>query len=181
MKKFWFLLLISLLAGSHTVLAQNGDNDNDNGEEQETVEQDTVEQETVEERPQPTFLERLMFWRTPDSEKERSTERSKYADMNQQELDQAAWVALQNRDIDELHEILREGATVNSRNMQQRTLLIEAARIANYDAVRLLVDYGATVNAKDMYGGTAHLYASRGGHSEIVYLLLRNGARPSAN
>lgn len=165
MLRNWFLLFTAflLLLSVDTVFAQNNANDRNN---------DGTEQEVAE--TPPTFLERLMFWRR---DRDRERYRNPYEDYTQQELDNELWIALSDNDAAKMRELLNEGASSNTRNMHQRTILIEAARIGYLDGVRVLIDFGASINSRDMYGGTAYTYASRGGHHEIVFLLQRNGAR----
>jgi ankyrin repeat protein len=63
---------------------------------------------------------------------------------------------------------------------QGRTALIQAARRADVDTVRLLLEHQASINLQAKNGVTALIYASRGGRNnvvvEVVKLLLSNHA-----
>ncbi len=129
------------------------------------------EEEIVEE--EPSFLDRIMFWREPREEEE-----DPYLEMSVDELNSELFSAIRENEPEVVLDVLQYGATINARNNHRRTPLIEASRLGRTEIAELLIANRASVNARDMYSGSALRYASRGGYSEIVYLLLENGAIP---
>ena len=75
---------------------------------------------------------------------------------------------------------LNEGADVNYRSDNGKTVLMWAAKYGVTEGVKLLLAAGADVNAKDNYGDTALVCAVRRGYKEVVRELLANGADVNA-
>jgi len=100
-----------------------------------------------------------------------------YADYTLQELNDAFLEQAKQQNIQEMMELLRQGARINAENDHGRNALIEASRLGHIEVVKTLIKYNATLNAKDNYDGTALEYAEKEGHIDIVHLLQKNGAR----
>ncbi len=85
-------------------------------------------------------------------------------------------------DVDRLHELLHEDATlIEARSPDDSTALHFASFFAKPETVRLLVDHGADVHAvSPTFGNVTPLHsAAAGGSAEIVHLLLTAGADPN--
>ncbi|MFC1781263.1 ankyrin repeat domain-containing protein [Planctomycetota bacterium] len=79
-------------------------------------------------------------------------------------------------DVDEVKNLVSQGADINEESALSTNNLHIAARNGNREIVELLIDEGADVNAKTSYNITPLHYAVENGHKEIVELLLANGA-----
>ncbi len=79
------------------------------------------------------------------------------------------------RDIGRVRELLKQGADVNSRDREHNeTALLLAAKFADAEMVRLLLDAGAEIDARDDWGRTALFVTSV--TSEVFEVLLDAGA-----
>ena len=95
-------------------------------------------------------------------------------------------VAADNGDLNEIKDLLKKGADVNTRGVQGWTSLIWSSYISNttgsIEIVKLLLKSGANVNAQNDLGNTslimASQYSNTSSSEETVKLLLDNGADP---
>ncbi len=76
--------------------------------------------------------------------------------------------------------LLKQGADVNARDEDGKTVLMYACDYGLIDIARMLLEYGANVNAKDKYGGTALMEGCYDNEIDIVRLLLEYGANVNA-
>lgn len=81
--------------------------------------------------------------------------------------------------VDSVHSLLSQGASVNATSADGRTALIAAAQGGHIDIVQGLIAAGANLNASSRGTGTALEVAERKGETEIAALLLSSGARSS--
>ena len=72
--------------------------------------------------------------------------------------------------------LLREGASVHTRDGRGRTALLAATHGNRVEAARLLIAAGADVNAKDAIEDSPFLYAGAEGRNEILKMTLAAGA-----
>ncbi|MDV3824173.1 hypothetical protein CMU07_15625 [Elizabethkingia anophelis] len=72
---------------------------------------------------------------------------------------------------------LKEGANVNTKDSNKRSLLLIATISGATDTAKLLVHYGADVNQQDDKLDSPFLYAGATGQTELVKLYLAHGAR----
>ncbi|ADY50691.1 Ankyrin [Pseudopedobacter saltans DSM 12145] len=72
---------------------------------------------------------------------------------------------------------LDQGADVNTRDRNKRTLLLLATINKNAEMAKMLVTHGADVNMQDNIQDSPFLYAGASGQTELVDLFLKNGAR----
>lgn len=91
--------------------------------------------------------------------------------------------AAANGHVDQVRNLLNQGANREARDKQGRTPLllathgnrIEAARVL-IEAARVLIEAGADVNAKDNIDDSPYLYAGARGFNQILRLTLNHGA-----
>ncbi|XP_002734762.1 uncharacterized protein LOC100369716 [Saccoglossus kowalevskii] len=76
-----------------------------------------------------------------------------------------------------IRNLLDNGAVVNNKDSNGRTLLANAAYCGNLNVVKLLLSRNADIEAIDKNGQTPLNLASRQGHSEIVNCLLDHSAK----
>ena len=79
--------------------------------------------------------------------------------------------------IDNIHDVLNQGANIDAKNMDGHTALMFAARQGCIDIVQTLLAEGTDVNAKDKYGNTALMWAACNDRTKIVTLLKQAGAK----
>lgn len=84
--------------------------------------------------------------------------------------------AIDDNDKQEVNELLRKGADIETSGMNGDTPLIYVAYKENADMVRFILSKGADVNAKNDSGTTALNHAIFKANEEIVRLLIENGA-----
>ena len=175
-----FLLLF--VAFSATTVAQDASDDNTDNENAQTEtaeEQQGSAQDNGDESK--SFLQKIFpslgGGGGSDSDSESEGQGNPYADYNLRELNDAFLEQARQQNIQEMMELLRQGARINAENDHGRNALIEASRLGHIEVVKTLIKYNATLNAKDNYDGTALEYAEKEGHIEIVHLLQKNGAR----
>jgi len=85
--------------------------------------------------------------------------------------------AIDNRNLDQVKSIVKNGADINQTDADGRTPLMKASAIGRLDVVQFLVGRdGVDVNKTEDYGRTALMLASMGGHLEIVKILVDHGA-----
>eukprot|EP00929_Paragymnodinium_shiwhaense_P054920 TRINITY_DN27529_c0_g1_i2.p1 TRINITY_DN27529_c0_g1~~TRINITY_DN27529_c0_g1_i2.p1 ORF type:complete len:141 (-),score=33.95 TRINITY_DN27529_c0_g1_i2:151-573(-) len=83
--------------------------------------------------------------------------------------------------VEEVQELLAQGASVNEPNFRGSTPLHCAAEFGNYECVAVLLQAGADVDAVvSSRGNTAAHLAAQGGFAEILRSLLAGGADASA-
>ena len=68
--------------------------------------------------------------------------------------------------------IVQQNASVDARDFNQDTALIQAARNDNIEAVKLLLDHNVNIKAQNKYRGHAAYYAALNGNKEILRLLI---------
>ena len=68
--------------------------------------------------------------------------------------------------------IVKQDASVDARDFNQDTALIQASRNDNIEAVKLLLDHNANIKAQNKYGGHAAYYAALSGNNEILRLFI---------
>jgi ankyrin repeat protein len=73
--------------------------------------------------------------------------------------------------------LVEHGADINRRGFDNRTALIIAAEVENFDIIRYLVEHGANVNLRASDGSTAASMAYDRGNVDIYDYLMANGAR----
>ena len=80
--------------------------------------------------------------------------------------------------IDIIRLLIENGADVNAKDGDGRTLLMIAAYNddKNIDIIRLFLDMGLDINAKDKDGETPLMRAAREGNIDIARLLVEKGA-----
>jgi ankyrin repeat protein len=78
--------------------------------------------------------------------------------------------------LQEVKELLDNGANINAKDEYGNTALILAAHKGHTEIVKLLMDSGADVNAKNIFSNTPLMVASWRGHPEVVKLFLGKGA-----
>lgn len=94
--------------------------------------------------------------------------------ISQQEVNEAALYGK----IDTIKKALAQDYAVDSRDPENRTVLMYAAFNGQTAIVKMLIDAGADVNGQDKIGTSALMFAaSAPGGSETVQLLLDSGAR----
>ncbi|CAF1132327.1 unnamed protein product [Didymodactylos carnosus] len=79
-------------------------------------------------------------------------------------------------DSDSIQKAIHRGIDLETRDEDQQTALILAARLGHIECVKVLVDTKANVNAEDVDGWTALLNATKEGYIDIVRLLVENNA-----
>ncbi len=72
--------------------------------------------------------------------------------------------------------LIKEGADVNTKDNDGRTVLMFASINGHKDIAQILIDKGADVNATTNDGYTALMNASEFGHKDIVEMLIAKGA-----
>ena len=86
-------------------------------------------------------------------------------------LTRQLWHIAGTGDLEQLDELLAQGANVNAGDRTGVTALMRAAYHGQLAMVRALIFYGADPGAKDRSGLTALMMAEYGGHEEIVEAL----------
>lgn len=82
--------------------------------------------------------------------------------------------------VDEVVELLRQGADPNRRGKCGSTPLEKAASNGHFEIVKLLLDAGADPSIRSDDDGTPLYWAAANGHVSILQLLLDHGAEPNA-
>jgi len=82
-------------------------------------------------------------------------------------------------DAGKVKEKMAGGASVDSRDVDQRTPLMWAADRGQIDIVDLLIQAGANVNSQDNEGMTPLHYAAMCEYANIITLLMKNKADPT--
>jgi ankyrin repeat protein len=90
----------------------------------------------------------------------------------------ALMVAMENRDIEWVGHLLRQGANTNQTSKSGETPLILASKLGMQDVVTWLLGLGARVDETNRSGETALIVAVRERQVPIVKLLLNAGANP---
>ncbi|PIF04835.1 MAG: hypothetical protein CSA86_00445 [Arcobacter sp.] len=78
--------------------------------------------------------------------------------------------------MNEIEELLRTGADVNTANENNFTLLMNFVKKGDIKTVKILLEYGAKINQKDLFNMTALDYAIENKNLEIAKLLVSSGA-----
>jgi uncharacterized protein len=90
--------------------------------------------------------------------------------------DQALIAASAAGDLAAVERLIRDGASVGSRDDRGRTALLAATHGNHVTVARALIAAGADVNAKDSIEESAYLYAGAEGRIEILKMTLAAGA-----
>ncbi|XP_043929146.1 ankyrin repeat domain-containing protein 50-like [Protopterus annectens] len=77
---------------------------------------------------------------------------------------------------DSIRMLLENGASVNQKDSNGRTLLASAAHSGNLEVVNLLITRGADVEIQDNNGQTPLTLAARQGHTKVLHCLISHGA-----
>ena len=94
---------------------------------------------------------------------------------------QALIDAAKKGDLEQIRDLLAQGADVNANNGGDETALQHAAWNGNLEVVKVLIDNGADVNATCVTGLTVLMSAVQGGRNlDIVTLLVGKGADTKA-
>lgn len=89
--------------------------------------------------------------------------------------------AVRENRIDDVRELLKDGADVNAQDMfGGNTGLHWTARLGLKAMARLLIDNGANPNARNDDNDTPLHWAARAGRKELAVILLAHGARVNA-
>jgi ankyrin repeat protein len=89
--------------------------------------------------------------------------------------------AVRENRIDDVRELLRDGADVNAKDMfGGNTGLHWAARLGLTEMARLLIDNEANTNARNDDNDTPLHWAAREGQKELVVILIAHGAKINA-
>lgn len=78
--------------------------------------------------------------------------------------------------LDQVHDLVAQGADVNAKNTAGRPAVVLAAVNGNDRTLRALLAAGADVNAADASGTTALIAAAAFGHGRVVDALVATGA-----
>lgn len=85
--------------------------------------------------------------------------------------------AVQNNQLNLVEKELQHGINVNTRDKNNKSLLLLATHANNIKMAELLVAYKADVNLQDDRQDSPFLYAGASGYTELVKLFLAHGAR----
>jgi len=88
--------------------------------------------------------------------------------------------AIKRKNLKEIKDIIKSGASVNAKDSVKITPLMWGARIGSVKIAKFLIEKGADVNAKDIGGMTALMYAKAYCHEKVARLLIESGARVKA-
>ena len=94
--------------------------------------------------------------------------------------DGALFQAIKDINIEATKQAIADGADVNAKDQNGRTLLQIAALKGHKEVVELLIAQGADVNAKTYSGWTPLVVAAARGHKEVVELLIAKNANVNA-
>ncbi|CAF3425386.1 unnamed protein product [Rotaria sp. Silwood1] len=83
---------------------------------------------------------------------------------------------VENGDLDGVKRNIQNGIDLETRDEDQQTALILAARCNHFECVKVLIEAHADVNAEDVDHWTALLNACQNGNLDIVCFLTENGA-----
>src|ERR1700688_2578913 len=86
--------------------------------------------------------------------------------------------AVEHRDMDALHTLLKQRSNVNAAQPDGTTALHWAAHWNDGDAVKLLLGAGANAKAANRYGATPLSGGVELGHGAMIEVLLKAGADP---
>ena len=92
------------------------------------------------------------------------------------ERDQALIVTAGGGDTAAVQRLLKEGASLLTRDDAGRTALVAAAYGNHVDTARVLLEAGASPDVRDTVGRTAFMVAAVYGHVELLRLTLKHGA-----
>jgi len=96
---------------------------------------------------------------------------------NKSQLDAKLLKLCETDDMDQLGQILDQGANVNAVDQDGYSALILSACFGNFKAMQLLLSYGANIDYVSNDGCTALVVAVQGGNAQIVRTLLRHKAK----
>ncbi len=106
-----------------------------------------------------------------------SQTRSQNTKVKNKALNRALVEASEDGNLNDIEELLADGADINGIVEGDGTALIVAARAGKKPVVQLLLQHGADPNLAASGDGNALIMAAGEGHAEIVDLLLNSGAR----
>jgi ankyrin repeat protein len=96
-------------------------------------------------------------------------------------LDKELLVQCGYGNVDQVADLLKQGASPNATNEHGVSALHLTARDGHVKLIKLLIDHGAKVNVKDRSGGTPLQDAAGSDSTEAVELLLNSGAKPDSS
>ena len=88
------------------------------------------------------------------------------------------YAAIRSNELPKLASILKQGASVNTKDNHDVTPLMYAAAAGSVEAMKLLIDKGADVNARNMFESTALMWSAT--DIKKIKLLLDHGADVNA-
>jgi len=94
------------------------------------------------------------------------------------DYDGALFSTIDNNDMEALRAVIRQGRSLEVRDLGGDTPFIHAALTGNNDAARLLLAHGADIDAQGKYGTTALQIAAFQGNETLARLLLEMNADP---
>ncbi len=99
-------------------------------------------------------------------------------DMDVKRTDQNSILeAVKNKQYTIVESALKSGADVNSKDKNDKSLLLISTELNDLKMAQLLVAHGANVNQQDNKLDSPFLLAGASGHTDLVKLFLANGAR----
>jgi hypothetical protein len=101
--------------------------------------------------------------------------------MEQKRKDFNLYSAVINNKLEDIKNRIKEGANINSKQINNQSLLHYAIFKGNMDIIKYLVSNGIDINAVDEGINTPLHIASQGNNLEIVKYLVENGANFSKN
>ena len=108
-----------------------------------------------------------------------SVRRSQVSQAERARLNQKLFEILESKNpqVDDINELIENGAEVNARDDDSWTPLSRASMNGHTEVASLLIGKGADVDARDDDGLTPLMWASRSGQTKVAELLKRHGAK----
>jgi ankyrin repeat protein len=101
---------------------------------------------------------------------------SRVGGMADEAAERALIVSAINGDIDGVRRALKDGASINVRDVRGRSALLIATYRNDVEMAQVLIAAGADVNARDNIEDTPFLYAGAEGRNDILRMALEAGA-----
>jgi uncharacterized protein len=97
---------------------------------------------------------------------------------NSENMRELFFQAAESGNIEEIHNLLKQGIDINSKDTQGRTAIMIATYQNDAELVRRLIELGADIHIQDDLKNNPFLYAGAEGFLEIVKLTIESGADP---